>query len=83
METFYDGYVVNAVMDACYRSMKSKRWEPVELEIWRGRDDAIDGHRETSEDGAYVLIKREILPDGRSKAILKEKATGKVVERVS
>ena len=29
-ETFYDGYVVNAVMDACYRSAKSGRWEPVE-----------------------------------------------------
>ena len=30
-ETFYDGYVVNAVMDACYRSAKSRAWEPVEL----------------------------------------------------
>ncbi len=34
-ETFYDGYVVNAVMDACYRSAKSGAWEPVELD-WRG-----------------------------------------------
>jgi len=32
METFYDGYVVNAIMDACYRSVKSKQWEKVELE---------------------------------------------------
>jgi predicted dehydrogenase len=83
IETFYDGYVVNAIMDACYRSMKSKRWEPVELEIWRGRDDAATSHHEASEDGTYILIKREILPDGRSKSILKERATGKVVERVS
>jgi predicted dehydrogenase len=83
IETFYDGYVVNAIMDACYRSMKSKRWEPVELEIWRGRDDAATSHHEASADGAYILIKREILPDGRSKSILKERATGKVVERVS
>lgn len=30
METFYDGYVVNAVMDAAYRSISSKLWEPVE-----------------------------------------------------
>lgn len=30
-ETFEDGYVVNSVLDAAYRSMKSKRWEPVEL----------------------------------------------------
>jgi predicted dehydrogenase len=32
METFYDGYVVNVIMDACYRSAKSKKWETVELE---------------------------------------------------
>ena len=32
---FYDGYVVNAIIDACYRSAESRQWEPVELE-WRG-----------------------------------------------
>jgi predicted dehydrogenase len=32
MENFYDGYVVNAIMDACYRSAKSKKWEKVALE---------------------------------------------------
>jgi predicted dehydrogenase len=31
-ETFVDGYVVNAALDACYRSMKSGRWEPIELD---------------------------------------------------
>jgi predicted dehydrogenase len=31
-ETFKDGYVVNAALDACYRSMKSGRWEPIELD---------------------------------------------------
>ena len=36
VETFYDGYVVNAIMDACYRSMETKRWEPVALDDWRG-----------------------------------------------
>jgi len=30
-ETFHDGYVVNCVLDACYRSMTSGRWEPVRL----------------------------------------------------
>jgi predicted dehydrogenase len=30
-ETYQDGYVVNVMMDAAYRSMKSKRWEPIEL----------------------------------------------------
>lgn len=34
-ETFYDGYIVNAIIDAAYRSSKSRRWEPVEIEDWR------------------------------------------------
>lgn len=29
-ETFVDGYLVNEVLDACYRSAASGRWEPVE-----------------------------------------------------
>jgi predicted dehydrogenase len=31
-ETFRDGYVVNAVLDAAYRSMRSGRWETVETD---------------------------------------------------
>jgi predicted dehydrogenase len=31
-ETFVDGYVVNVIMDACYRSMRSGRWEEIELD---------------------------------------------------
>ncbi len=31
-ETFKDGYVVNCVMDAAYRSMKSGHWEPVKMD---------------------------------------------------
>jgi predicted dehydrogenase len=30
-ETYADGVAVNQVVDACYRSMQSKRWEPVQL----------------------------------------------------
>ena len=37
-ETFYDGYVVNAILDAAYKSAKTKLWEPVQLEIWRGQE---------------------------------------------
>ena len=33
-ETFYDGY---AVCDACYRSVKSRKWESVELEDGGGK----------------------------------------------
>jgi predicted dehydrogenase len=30
-ETFEDGYVVNVILDTAYRSMKTKKWEPIEL----------------------------------------------------
>jgi hypothetical protein len=82
METLYDGYVVNAIMDACYRSMRSKRWEPVQLEVWRGRDDVVEQQAGREYDEAHFLVKEEVMPDGRTKLILQEKATGKIVQRV-
>lgn len=30
-ETFEDGYVVNVILDTAYRSMRSKKWEPIDL----------------------------------------------------
>lgn len=83
VETLYDGYVVNAIMDAAYRSMRSRAWEPVELEEWRGAEESAQEDGVAEYDEAHLLIKREVLPDGRDKLILKEKATGRVVEVVS
>jgi predicted dehydrogenase len=80
-ETFYDGYVVNAVMDAAYRSAKSGRWEPVELFEWRGGTTPRIAATPELYEG-HVVIKREILPDGRHKLILKDPATGDFVDRV-
>jgi hypothetical protein len=74
-ETLYDGYVVNAVMDACYRSAKSRRWEPVELFEWRGGTTPRIGIQPELLDGK-VVIKRELLPDGRQKLIVKDPDTG-------
>ena len=80
-ETFYDGYVVNAVMDAAYRSAKSRAWEPVELFEWRGgTTERIHSEPEMYE--GQVVIKREVLPDGREKLILKDPASGDFVDRV-
>jgi predicted dehydrogenase len=31
-ETFVDGYIVNCALDACYRSMRSGQWEPIEID---------------------------------------------------
>jgi len=82
METFYDGYVVNAIMDACYRSVRSRQWEPVELDLWRGEESAADALSARDYDEGFLLIKTEKMPDGRKKLILKEKATGRIVQRI-
>ena len=74
-ETLYDGYIVNAVMDASYRSAKSRRWEPVELFEWRGGETPRIGIKPEIIDGK-VVIKRELLPDGRHKLIVKDPETG-------
>jgi predicted dehydrogenase len=79
-ETLYDGYVVNAVMDACYRSATSRAWEPVELD-WRGGVAPRVAKAERTEDG-LVVIKEEHLPDGRRKLILKDPASGAFLDRV-
>ena len=82
METFYDGYVVNAIIDACYRSVASRAWEPVQLEDWRGSgvERIARGRRE--HDGKTV-IKEETMPDGRRKLILKDEQSGEFVDVVA
>jgi predicted dehydrogenase len=81
METFYDGYIVNAIIDASYKAAETKRWEPVELEIWRGA--AISGEDAALKeyDESHELVKEEVMPDGRKKLILKEKSTGKIIQK--
>jgi predicted dehydrogenase len=79
-ETLYDGYVVNSIMDACYRSAKAHAWEPVALDWRGGTTPRIASTPETYE--GQVVIKREILPDGRHKLILKDPATGDFTDRV-
>ncbi len=81
-ETFYDGYVVNAILDAAFTSAKTKLWEPVLLEDWRGDEMTSLQNEATSYDADHYLIKEEILPDGDTKVILKNKVTGKVSQRI-
>src|SRR5918911_5004180 len=82
METFYDGYVVNAIIDACYRSAKSGRWETVELEDWRGETAQRIARVRREYDGKTV-IKEETMPDGRRKLILKDERSGEFADIVS
>ena len=80
-ETFYDGYVVNAVLDAAYRSAKSKLWEPVQLDIWRGRVGVSKDSHLTEYDADHYLVKEEMTHYGAKKLILKNKKTGKISEQ--
>ncbi len=80
-ETFYDGYVVNAIMDAAYHSMESKKWEPISLPIWRGRENVPHMAVTRDFDELYYLVKREQMPDGKTKIILRHKQTGKIIQR--
>ena len=81
-ETFYDGYVVNAILDAAYRSAKTKLWEPVQLEIWRGRAGVTKDSHLVDFDKDHYLVKEEVTHYGAKKIILKNKTTGKISERV-
>jgi predicted dehydrogenase len=81
-ETFYDGYFCNAVMDAAYRSVTSKQWEPVQLPIWRGRTGVEKDSHLTEYDKDHYLVKEEVTHYGEKKVILKEKTSGKIIEKV-
>ncbi|HEY8916099.1 MAG TPA: Gfo/Idh/MocA family oxidoreductase [Chitinophaga sp.] len=80
-ETFYDGYVVNAVLDAAYRSAKSKLWEPVQLDVWRGKTGVEKGKGYTEYDEQYHLVKEEMTHFGAKKVILKDKKSGQIIEK--
>lgn len=81
-ETFYDGYVVNCVLDAAYKSAKTKQWEPVKLDIWRGKTDISKDSHLVEHDADHYLVKEEITHYGTKKLILKEKKSGKIVQKI-
>ncbi len=81
-ETFYDGYIVNAIIDAAYISVKSKRWEPIHIETWRGKEGIDQMKALTSFDDEHWLIKEEVTHYGARKLILKEKSSGRILEKI-
>jgi predicted dehydrogenase len=81
-ETFYDGYVVNAILDAAYKSAKTKLWEPVMLDVWRGKT-GVTRHSHLQEyDAEHYLVKEEMTHYGTKKLILKNKKTNKIIEKI-
>lgn len=81
-ETFHDGYVVNAVIDAAYRSARQRRWEPIALHGWQPPDVARIAPQPERLDGQLV-VKEELLPDGRRRLVLRHPETGVFSERVT
>lgn len=81
-ETFYDGYVVNCIMDAAYRSVGSKQWEKIDLPIWRGQAEARPISVAREYDQQHTLIKQEKLPDGKTKFILRDRQTGTISQKI-
>lgn len=79
-ETFFDGYVVNAIIDACFASSESGKWEAVDVD-WPHPPVPRISNEPMMHDG-HVVIKREVLPDGRIKLILKRSDTGAIVDEV-
>ena len=80
-ENFYDGYVVNAILDAAFLSASVKKWEPVHLDEWRGVAEEKRQKQMTDYDEDYYLIKEEVLPSGEKKFIIKNKKTGSIEKR--
>lgn len=83
METFYDGYVVNAMIDAAYRSAKTRQWETVQLDLWRAAEPAKRVKAAAAEVNGHVVIKEEKMPDGTTKRILKNKASGALSQEIT
>jgi len=78
MEDFYDGYIVNAIIDACYKAAETKKWEPVEINTWRGESSSATEVALKNYDETHFLIKEEKMPNGNRKIILKDKKTGQI-----
>jgi predicted dehydrogenase len=81
METFYDGYIVNAILDAAYKSAKTKQWEPVQIEDWRGDETTDSGQTLVEYDEENWLVKEEVLPNGDTASILKHKVSGVITRK--
>jgi predicted dehydrogenase len=82
MESFYDGYVVNAIIDGAYKSAITKQWEKIDLPIWRGQTGLTKPTVYQEYDKDHWFVKDEVLPNGDKVVILKDKQTGEFKDLV-
>ncbi|MFM7850810.1 MAG: hypothetical protein ACKO96_02595, partial [Flammeovirgaceae bacterium] len=61
---------------------KTNQWEPIQLDIWRGRVGVSKDSHLTSYDADHYLVKEEVTHYGAKKVIIKNKITGRIEERV-
>ena len=81
-ETFYDGYVVNAIIDACYKSAATRQWEPVQLDDWRAPEPAKPVTVSARLVDGMSVVKEERMHGNKLKQILCNQETGQIVERI-
>ena len=62
--------------------MKSKLWEPIVIEDWRGQVGLTKPSTLVEFDADHYLVKEEVTHYGAKKLILKEKKTGNIIERI-
>ena len=72
----------DAIIDAAYTSAKTKLWEPVMLEDWRGSNGTLKINDLVAFDSDHYLIKEELTHYGAKKIILKNKLTGEITEKI-
>ncbi|NJN32984.1 MAG: Gfo/Idh/MocA family oxidoreductase [Saprospiraceae bacterium] len=77
-ESFYDGYVVNAIIDAAYKSAQTRQWQPVELKVWRGKTEVEPISAFKEYDADHYFLTQEVTHDGRNVVVVKDKKTGEI-----
>jgi predicted dehydrogenase len=82
MESFYDGYVVNAVLDACFKSAESRKWEPIVIDDWRATAPTPRISIQPAMTDGMAIVKEERMHGNKLKQILCDQATGKIIERI-
>ncbi|MFN8464126.1 MAG: Gfo/Idh/MocA family oxidoreductase [Caldilineaceae bacterium] len=82
MESFYDGYVINAILDACFKSADSRKWEPIEIDDWRAAAPTPRISMQPAMVDGMAIVKEERMHGNKLKQILCDQQTGKIIERV-
>ena len=82
MESFYDGYVINAILDACFKSAESRKWEPIVIDDWRAPAPTPRISMQPAMVDGLAIVKEERMHGNKLKQILCDQQTGKIIERV-